>query len=67
MNREPDRATNPEEIEITPEMIEAGVSLLCAFDTTFENENIWAERIFRGMWAAKTRTEGAQLVEGRLS
>lgn len=43
------------EIEITPEMIRAGVSVLCAFDTSFEGEEVWAVRIYRAMETARTK------------
>lgn len=41
------------EFEVTPEMIEAGVSVLCAVDTTFESEAEWVKRIYRAMVAAR--------------
>ena len=49
-----------EEIKVTPDMIEAGVSVLYAFDTTYEGENIWAERIFKKMWAKRKLTESTE-------
>lgn len=50
-----DRPADPfdPEIEITPAMIAAGVSVLCAFDTTFEQEAAWAIRIYSAMTRAK--------------
>ena len=38
-----------EEIEITPEMIRAGVSALCAFDSRFEFEEKCVRDIFEAM------------------
>jgi hypothetical protein len=38
-----------EDIEITPEMIEAGSLVLAGFDTTFESEAMWAERVYTAM------------------
>ncbi len=37
------------EIEITPEMIEAGVSVLCEFNTFEASEEYWARRVFAAM------------------
>jgi len=37
------------EIEITPEMIEAGALVLAGFDTYFCSEEIWAERVYLAM------------------
>jgi hypothetical protein len=42
--------------EITPEMIEAGATILLGFDTFFEDERSWAVRVYRTMRAA-ARTE----------
>ena len=42
-------ALESEEIKITPEMIEAGASVLCGFNTYFTGEAYWAEEVFRAM------------------
>ena len=46
-----DRPVNrlSEEIEVTPEMIEAGASVLCGFNTYFTGEAFWAEKVYRVM------------------
>jgi hypothetical protein len=44
-------ANSTDEIEITPEMIEAGVSELCAYDHRFESMEGCVERIFTAMIA----------------
>ncbi len=36
-------------IEITPEMIEAGASVLYRMETAFAREEIWAEEVYRAM------------------
>jgi hypothetical protein len=42
---------------ITPEMIEAGATILFSFDTFFEDERSWAVRVYRAMRdAAKTKS-----------
>jgi hypothetical protein len=38
-----------EEIEITPEMIEAGASVRCGFETFTVSEEYWAEMVYRAM------------------
>ena len=40
------------EIEVTPEMIEAGVSEFCSFDRRFDDEAEAVRRIFLAMCAA---------------
>ena len=37
------------EIEITPEMIEAGTSVLYGMELAFASEESWAERVYRAM------------------
>ena len=43
-----------DEIEITPEMIEAGVEVLRSFNTYFEGEQVWARRVFQAMCEARS-------------
>lgn len=43
--------------EITPAMIESGVAVLCAFDTTFEGEAAWAVRVYQAMRGARWHNE----------
>jgi hypothetical protein len=43
------------EIEITPEMIAAGVSAFLEYDSRFENEACVVEDIYRAMVMAKDR------------
>ena len=43
------------EIEVTPEMIEAGAFLLCGFQTTTLDEEHWAEAVYRAMAAVAFR------------
>ena len=46
----PDRpASETDEIEITPEMIEAGASVLYRMETAFAWEPFWAEEVYRAM------------------
>jgi hypothetical protein len=40
------------EIEVTPEMLRAGVSALCRYDSEFESREEGAERIFLAMYRA---------------
>lgn len=46
-----DRIANADgyEIEITPEMIEAGASAICGMELAFAKEEFWAEEIFKAM------------------
>lgn len=37
------------EIEVTPEMIAAGIRVLCAYDSEFETREEGAARIFKAM------------------
>lgn len=46
-------APEPDEIEVTPEMIEVGVSVLCAWEPKFENEAEAACNIYRAMTRAR--------------
>ncbi len=46
-----------EEIVITPEMIEAGVSVLLEFDHDWSNPKEYAGKIFRSMESAARREE----------
>jgi hypothetical protein len=49
------KAGAPEdEIEITPEMIEAGVDVLYQYAPSMAGFDFWAGEIFRAMWAART-------------
>lgn len=47
-----DRPAPTEEIEITPEMIEAGASILCGFETETAGEEYWAKKVFLAMMRA---------------
>jgi hypothetical protein len=51
-----------DEIEVTPEMVEAGASVLCGFHTFFADEASWAEDVYRAM--EQTRREKAADVVG---
>jgi hypothetical protein len=42
-----------EDIEITEEMIEAGIEAFCTFDPRFEREDSVVERIYAAMAAAR--------------
>ena len=44
-----------DEIEITPEMIAAGVSALCAYEPEFDFKEEGVDRIFRAMLAASIK------------
>jgi hypothetical protein len=48
-----------EEPEITPEMIEAGASVLCGFETLTASEGYWAELVYRAMYAVKMKANVA--------
>ena len=37
------------EIEVTPEMVEAGASVLYGMELAFASEEFWAERVYRAM------------------
>jgi hypothetical protein len=45
----------PDEIEVTPEMIEAGARLLCGYETLTRDEAHWAEEVYRAMRRAAPR------------
>ena len=58
-----DRPVQSEGIEITPEMIEAGASVLYGFETIFSDEELWARKVFESMARAHPRgiyTKGAR-------
>ncbi len=57
------------EIEVTPEMVEAGASVLAGFDTTLApcTEGIWAERVYRAMRRAALVPSSPALNKNRLS
>ena len=45
------KAGAPEdEIEITPEMIEAGAAILYGYETLTRGEEWWAVEVYRSMW-----------------
>ena len=44
-----DQYEGDREIEITPEMIEAGASVLYRMELAFAGEEFWAEEIYRAM------------------
>jgi hypothetical protein len=41
------------ELEVTPEMIEAGAAVLCRMTTHFAGEDYWAEEIYKAMAARR--------------
>ena len=47
----------PQEIEVTSEMIEAGVAEFEKYDRDYDTESAAVRRIFVAMWKAKNRTE----------
>jgi len=49
MTRQAGATEENDEIEITPEMIEAGASVLFGFETFFADEELWAARVFETM------------------
>lgn len=53
-----DRPAPELEIEITPEMIEAGASVLCGFNTYYSGEEHWAEEVYRAMRALSPEVRG---------
>jgi hypothetical protein len=56
-----------DEIEITPEMIEAGRNILYTISTSFADEEYWAEQVFRAMIrAAPSRIASDTLREAGL-
>ena len=48
---------NPTEIEVTPEMIEAGVYELITFDSRFEDDESAVLRIYKAMESLKENHE----------
>lgn len=51
------------EIEVTPEMIEAGASVLCGFETYSTGEASWAEEVSRAMVTAALRARSNQAAD----
>jgi hypothetical protein len=45
------------EIEITPEMIEAGAEILWGYDPTGNSAEEIAEWIYRAMWASRPQSQ----------
>ena len=41
------------EMEVTPEMLRAGASVLCGFDITTADEAYWAKRVYLAMTRAR--------------
>jgi hypothetical protein len=52
-------APKADEIEVTPEMIEAGALVLAGFDTTFAGPEYWAEQTYLAMRRAATSSRSA--------
>jgi hypothetical protein len=48
-------AREEDEIEVTPEMIEAGASVLYGMETSIVNEHGWAERVYTAMETIRRR------------
>ena len=46
-------AMTEDEIEITPEMLEAGAEVLFSFQTATTDEEAWARRVFLAMWGRR--------------
>lgn len=59
-----DDANKPDEIEVTPEMIKAGASVLCSFETLTASEEYWAEKVYKAMSKA-SRSKMVQELSGR--
>jgi hypothetical protein len=51
-----DRKTTAD-IEITPEMIEAGVAVLYRFERYYHDEDHWAEEVYRAMEEKRREVE----------
>ena len=51
-----DRDERGREAEITPEMIEAGASVLCRMTTALADEEFWAVETYRAMAALAPRS-----------
>ena len=49
----------PENVEITPEMIEAGVAALAYFDPYFELDSEGVEKIYLAMESARQKAQGS--------
>ena len=43
------KSNDCDDVEITPEMIEAGASILYRMETAFAGEEFWAEEVYRAM------------------
>ena len=43
------KPTDCDDVEITPEMIEAGASVLYRMELAFAGEEFWAEEVYRAM------------------
>ena len=50
----------PAMIEVTPDMIKAGASVLYGFDTLTRSEASWAEDVFLAMLKAQTNAKLGQ-------
>ncbi len=46
---------NVDNIEVTPEMVEAGTSVFCRMTILVADEEFWAEEIYRAMAARSPR------------
>jgi hypothetical protein len=55
MNDNEKRQTETLDIEITPDMIKAGVSALCSYDSEFESREEGVTRIFEAMCRASRK------------
>ena len=55
-----------EEIELTPEMIEAGASVLCGFSTYFSDEAHWAKEVYKAMVKAALHEGWGFVVDRRI-
>jgi hypothetical protein len=48
-----ERGSPLDEIEITDEMVKAGIQALCQYNWEIETEDEAAKRIYRAMWKAQ--------------
>lgn len=55
--KQPGQAGTEDEIEITPEMVEAGLAELVAFDPEYDEGQDFVRRVFRAMEAARFREQ----------
>ena len=60
-------ALEKEEIEITPEMIEAGASVLYGMELAFATEEVWAERVYIAMVRANEQSVSSGVCDRSLS